>query len=126
MSTLEELHLIGWLRKISIEWEIGEERLAALCHCPVETLQAYLALSAEGIESLPTIPGGLDSAMVLVGIFRRIRETYPDPTEQNLWLMRENSVFEGHRPIDVMAMSPDHLAYVGYTVESGLRLGSKE
>jgi hypothetical protein len=126
MSTSEELHLIGWLRKISIDWEISEERLASLCHCPLETLRNYLALSTEGVENLPTIPEGLDSAMVLVGLFKRIREAYPDPTEQNLWLMRENSVFEGHRPIDVMAMSPDHLAYVGYTVESGLRLGAKE
>ena len=120
------LHVIEWLRKVQLEWELPLEQLARLCHCPVEVLEQHLARSPAEIESLPTVPAGLDAAVTLIGIFKNIRSTYPEPRDQNGWLQKENSVFEGHRPIDVMAMSPDHLAFVGYTVESGLRLTAKE
>ena len=120
------LHVIEWLRKVQVEWELPLDQLARLCHCPVEVLQHHLALSETEIEGLPTVPAGFDSAVTLIGIFKNIRSTYPEPGDQNGWLLKENSVFEGHRPIDVMAMSPEHLAFVGYTVESGLRLTAKD
>ena len=120
------LHVIEWLRKVQLAWELPADQLARLCHCPVEVLQHHLALSATEIEELPTVPAGFDSAVTLIGIFKNIRATYPEADDQNGWLQRENSVFEGHRPIDVMAMSPEHLAFVGYTVESGLRLTAKD
>jgi hypothetical protein len=120
------MHVIEWLRKVQLEWDLPVEQLARLCHCPVDRLKSHLALSAGEMEGPPTVPAGLDAAVTLVGIFKNIRDTYPDPHDQNGWLQRENSVFEGHRPIDVMAMSPEHLAFVGYTVESGLRLAARE
>jgi hypothetical protein len=120
------LHVIEWLRKVQLDWELPIEQLARLCHCPVDVLERSLALSASEIESLPTVPPGFDAAVTLIGIFKNIRNTYPEPRDQNGWLQKENSVFEGHRPIDVMAMSPEHLAFVGYTVESGLRLTSRD
>jgi hypothetical protein len=119
-------HVIEWLRKVQVEWELPVDQLARLCHCPVDVLEKHLALSADQIHALPTVPAGFDAAVTLIGIFRNIRATYPESRDQNGWLQKENSVFEGHRPIDVMAMSPEHLAFVGYTVESGLRLTAQD
>ena len=117
-----ELHLIEWLRKIKVEWGLDHEKLARLSHTSDELLSRMLSLSKSEIELLPSIPSGMDNAVSLVGIYRRVAEAYPEPSSQNEWLLKENSVLEGNRPIDVMAMSSEHLAYVSYIVESGLRL----
>ncbi|NDG84077.1 MAG: DUF2384 domain-containing protein [Proteobacteria bacterium] len=115
--------LIGSLRKISLQWELSLPELARIAHVPEEELGRFFALPEDEAVGLPTVPGALLGAVPLVGIFRMLVRTYPSPEAQNEWLKRPNGVFEGRRPIDVMAMSPDHLAYVAYTVESGLRLG---
>lgn len=115
-------HLIDWLRKIQLTWELAPSELSRLSHISEEVLAPYLKLSMAEIDALPSVPSGLENAMGLVGIFRRIQDVYPTPELQNDWLKKPNQIFEGNRPIDVMAMSPDHLLYVGYAVESGLRL----
>ena len=116
------LHLVGWLRKIKLDWDLDLEKLARLSHTRGEILTQMFALSQAEIDSLPSVPSGLDNAVALVGVYRRVAEAYPDAAAQNEWLLKENSVLEGNRPIDAMAMSPEHLAYVSYVVESGLRL----
>ena len=45
----------------------------------------------------------------------------PDTEKQNEWLVLPNELFEGNKPIEVMAMSPDHLSWVSYTLESQAR-----
>ena len=98
------------------------DQLSRLTHTPLALLEKLLSLSGNEIEALPSIPSGMDQAVALVGIYRRVAEVYPTSEAQDEWLKKENAVFEGNRPIDVMAMSPEHLAYVSYIVESGLRL----
>ncbi len=120
-----QLHLIEWLRRLKLSWDLDLPKLALLSHTSPELLEKMLALKNEEIDRLPSIPAGMDQAVALVGIYQRVAQAYPEPSEQNEWLLRENSVLEGNRPIDVMAMSPEHLAYVSYIVESGLRLTSK-
>ncbi len=126
MSEKQDLHLVEWLRRIQLSWELDLEKLSKLCHVDQSVLKHFLDMSSAEVSELPSIPTGLESAVALVGIYRRVSTVYKTPEEQNQWLTRANSVFEGNRPIDVMSMSPDHLAYVSYTVESGLRLGGQE
>jgi len=119
----EQESLIGSLKRISAQWELSVPELSRIAHVPVEELGRFFALEEEAVGGLPAVPAGFLGAVPLVGLFRMLVRTYPSPEAQNEWLKRPNGVFEGRRPIDVMAMSPDHLAYVAYTVESGLRLG---
>ena len=117
-----DLHLVDWLRRIQMNWELENSELSRLAHADESLLLKYFQYSRDELAALPTIPLGFEHASHLVGIYRRVEGEYPTPAEQNEWLKRPNSVFEGNRPIDVMAMSPEHLAYISYVVESGLRL----
>ena len=119
---MEELHLIQWLRRIQQSWELDLPALAKITHVSEENLKKFLSVSPAKLEEYPTVPAGLSDAMPLVSLFKRLQEEYPDPEAQNLWLKTPNSVLEGRTPIDAIAISPDHLAYVSYVVESGLRL----
>jgi hypothetical protein len=119
---MEDLHLVQWLRKIQTTWELELQALSRVSHIPETTLQSYLAMSPDEITKLPTVPAELSHAVPLVSLFKRIQETYPDPKEQNFWLKTSNSVLEGQVPVDAISISPSHLAYVSYVVESGIRL----
>ncbi len=119
---LNEMHLVEWLKQIKDLWELSFEQLARISHVEEKVLLRYLALGPSEIKELPTVPAELDAAMPLVGLYRQVVKVYPTAELQNEWLKRPNTVFEGNRPIDVMAMSAEHLAYVCYAVESGLRL----
>ncbi len=95
--------------------------LSRLAHVPEATLKTFLAMTHEKLNELPTVPAELAPAVPLVSLFKRIQERYPDAKAQNDWLKSPNTVLENQVPVDVMALSPEHLAYVSYVVESSLR-----
>ena len=115
-----ELHLVDWLKRILLAWGVTPAELSRLAHVEENELTAMISLSKEGIESLPAIPSSLENAAALVGLYRELLSVYPTPEEQSAWLSRPNSVLEGQKPIDVIAMGPEHLSYVAYVVQSGL------
>jgi hypothetical protein len=119
---MEELHLIQWLRRIQQSWELDLPSLVRITHVSEEVLKKFLAVSSSDLDQYPTVPHELSDAMPLVALFKRLQEEYPDPKALNEWLKTPNSVLEGQIPIDAIALSPEHLAYVTYVVESGLRL----
>jgi len=117
----ENLHLIQYLRKIQIDWELSADELAKISHVSVSMMQKYFSLPASEVEALPSVPAGLDSAIALVSVYKNLVRTTPDPEKQNEWLVVPNELFEGNKPIEVMAMSPRHLSWVSYTLESQAR-----
>ncbi len=119
------LHLVEWLRKIQLAWELDLEQLSRIAHVSKDLLEGFLKLPSAELSSAPSVPAGLENAVALVGLYRQLLTVYPAPEAQNHWLKRPNQVFDGHRPIDVITISPEHLAYAAYSVESGLRLGPK-
>jgi hypothetical protein len=116
----QELHLIDWLKRILLAWGLTPAELSRFAHVEENELTLMISLSKEAIEGLPTIPAALENAAALVGLYRELLTVYPTPEEQSAWLSRPNSVLEGQKPIDVIAMGPDHLSYVAYVVQSGL------
>jgi hypothetical protein len=114
----ENINLLQYLRKIQVEWELSADQLSKISHVGVITLQKYFSLRAPEVESLPSIPSGLETAMPLVSIYKNLVKVMPDPEKQNEWLVMPNETFDGNKPIEVMAMSPDHLSWVSYTLES--------
>ena len=117
----ENLHLVQYLRKIQIAWELAPEELAKISHVTQEKLKEYLDLSSDAVDGLPSLPAGLEPAMPLVSIYKNLIQMMPDSEKQNEWLVVPNELFEGNKPIEVMAMSPDHLSWVSYTLESQAR-----
>ena len=122
---MEDLHLVEWLRRIRADWELDLSSFARITHVSEEVLKKYLAIHSAELAEYPSVPSELANAMPLVSLFKRIREEYPDLEAQSFWLKTPNSVLDGNSPIDAIAISPEHLAYVSYVVESGLRLQRK-
>ncbi len=118
---MEDLHLIQFLKKIQLAWELSPEELAKISHASKEVLKKHLDLSLSEIEILPSLPAGLETTMPLVSIYKNLTRMMPDTEKQNEWLVLPNELFEGNKPIEVMAMSPDHLSWVSYTLESQAR-----
>ena len=118
---MENLHLIQYLKKIQVEWELSPTELAKISHVSIENLKKFLDLTANEIEGLPSLPSGLDTAMPLVSVYKNLGIMFADAEKQNEWLVVPNELFEGNKPIEVMAMSPDHLSWVSYTLESQAR-----
>ncbi len=121
-----DLHLIEWLKRIQTSWSLSLSDLSRMTSVEESGLGRHFAMTPNEISELPSIPSGLESAVGLVGLYRLLLTVYPTVEEQLNWLELPNSVFEGRKPIEVIAMSPAHLAFVTYTVESGLRLGPKK
>ena len=117
----ENLNLLQYLRKIQVEWELDAEQLSKISHVGVATLQKYFSMKPEEMEALPTVPSGLDTAMPLVSTYKNLVRMFPDTEKLNEWLVVPNELFEGNKPIEVMAMSPNHLSWVSYTLESQAR-----
>lgn len=120
MSHLEEkeVTLVQWLRRIQTAWELDLPKLSMICHVPVDVLERHLKMSASEVQELPSVPTGLENAMPLVSVFKSISARLPDADKQNEWLVSENDTYEKNKPIEVMAMSPQHLAWVSYTLSS--------
>jgi hypothetical protein len=116
----EEVTLVQWLRRIQTAWELDLPKLSMICHVPTELLEKYLKMSPAEVRDLPSIPTGLENAMPLVSVFKSISVKIPDAEGQNEWLTTENETYEKNKPIEVMAMSPSHLAWVSYTLASPL------
>ena len=116
------LHLIEWLLVIQKNWELDFRSLAEISHVSETNLKKYLEADFKTLSDIPTLPEELINAMPLVSLFKRIQEEYPDPEAQSIWLKTPNSVFDGHAPLIAIAISPEHLAFVSYVVESGIRL----
>lgn len=117
----ENLNMLQYLRKLQVEWELSPEQLSKISHVGVATLQKYFSLRAPEVEELPTIPTGLEPAMPLVSIYKNLSRKFTDHEKLNEWLVVPNELFEGNKPIEVMAMSPNHLSWVSYTLESQSR-----
>jgi hypothetical protein len=118
MNETQAPTLAHWLRRIQIEWDLDAVALSKITHTELSVMAHYLAQSGEALDALPTIPEGLFSAAPLVSIYKNLVRTMPNTDQQKEWLVTDNETYEGNKPIDVMAMSPAHLAWVSYTLES--------
>jgi hypothetical protein len=117
----EQPGMVQYLRKIMVDWQLSSPELAKITHVNAELLDQYLAMSRVQIDELPSMPMGLESAMPLVSVYKNLVRMVPDSEKQNAWLVSPHDLFEGNKPIEVMAMSPQHLLWVSYTLESAAR-----
>ena len=117
----EQTGLVPYLRKIMVDWQLSPEQLAKVTHVTVVDLERYLKMSRAELDELPSMPAGLESAMPLVSVYKNLNRMVATSEEQNEWLVTPHDLFEGNKPIEVMAMSPQHLMWVSYTLESAAR-----
>ena len=113
--------MIAELRQIQIDWALTPAELSGVAHTPVETLRRYLAMKPVEWEALPTVPAGMENAVALISVFKCLQKLRPDVDAQHAWLREPNAILENQIPIEVMMMSPEHLAWVSYTLDSAVR-----
>jgi hypothetical protein len=117
----EQFGLVPYLRKIMVDWQLSTDQLAQVTHVTVADLDRYLQMSRTELNALPSVPAGLESAMPLVSVYKNLNRMVATYEKQNEWLVTPHDLFEGNKPIEVMAMSPQHLMWVSYTLESAAR-----
>lgn len=117
----EQPGLVQYLRKIMVDWQLSPEQLAKVTHVSTEDLDRYLNMSRSELNELPSMPAGLETAMPLVSVYKNLNRMVTTAEKQNEWLVTPHDLFEGNKPIEVMAMSPQHLMWVSYTLESAAR-----
>ncbi len=120
-QTTEQPGLVQYLRKIMVDWQLSPEQLAKVTHVSPEDLDRYLNMSRNELDQLPSMPAGLETAMPLVSVYKNLNRMVSTAEKQNEWLVTPHELFEGNKPIEVMAMSPQHLMWVSYTLESAAR-----
>jgi hypothetical protein len=120
MSTGDERNLVEQLAEIQLEWQLSPEQMASLLHVAPATYSAWIAAGSEQRRSLATIPPGMLAAVPIVSIRRNLGRKLADPAKQVEWLFRPHPDFGNHKPIDVIASSPDNQAWVSYYLESAL------
>lgn len=113
--------MIRDLRQIQLQWSLSTPELAALSHVSEPVLSRWLASGPEDVAEGVTIPSGLEPAVPLISIFRSLQKLRPDLEHQVEWLKKPNTILEDQIPIQVMMMSPAHLAWVSYTLDSAVR-----
>ncbi|MBS1958034.1 MAG: hypothetical protein JST80_01045 [Bdellovibrionales bacterium] len=113
--------IVQKLRKIQIDWALTNDELAKVSHTPLQVLSKYMGLKPEAIDELPSVPPGLENVVALVSIHASLQKLRPEAETQQEWLQQPNSVLENQIPIQVMMMSPDHLFWVSYTLDSAVR-----
>ena len=107
------------LDRMQSDWGLSAGQMASLTHV---SLDVYLGWVMEGRgkkQHDATIPSGMETAVPLIAIYRRLKTRFPRREEQVKWLFAENKDFGGNKPIDVAASSIENLYWVGYYLESG-------
>jgi len=84
-------------------------------------LKHYLQLKPEETDELPSVPVGMENAVALISVFNSLCKLRPNAEDQHAWLRQSNPILENQVPIQVMMMSSEHLAWVGYALDSALR-----
>ena len=117
---MENIHLVQWIRRLRLDWELDLEKLSAIAHVESAVLEKYLECSPEDLEAMPSVPPGLENAVSLVSIFQKLIRLHPEASAQNEWLVTSSPDLEDHKPIEVMAMSASHLSWVSYVLSSSM------
>jgi hypothetical protein len=102
------------LRLIQTSWGLSIPKMAALCHTDEATYLAWM----KTLEATHTIPSGMEKAVPLVSIYRRLSEKFPEPEDQVKWLTSAHPHFDGNPPFDIALSSIENLAWLSYYLES--------
>ena len=113
--------MITQLRNIQTSWALTSNELSQITHTPIEVISEYFKLKISDFETLPTVPPGLQNVVPLVSIFSSLQKLRPNPDDQQDWLRQPNSILENQIPLEVMMMSPEHLSWVSYTLDSAIQ-----
>jgi hypothetical protein len=105
-----------WLRHIRSEWGISDEQLAGLVRVDLDVIAQWTGPETPDFQG--TVPPGLDAAVPLIAIYRKLAARFPESDEQVKWLFSEHRDFGGSKPIDVAMSSLENLYWVGYFLDS--------
>lgn len=112
--------LAEWLRRIQLDWQLGSTEMAALAHVEAATYDAWVRVSREGATAgipVATVPVGMENAVPLIAIYKRLRAILPDPADQVKWLTQPHAAFDQNRPFDVARSSVQNLFWLSYYLE---------
>lgn len=111
MSHSDDRSLAEWIYFIQLEWGLKPDQVSDLLKIPYSRIQ-------QSRSSVATVPPGLENAVPLVGIYKKLRLRYPTTEEQLKWLFTSHPDFGDTPPIDVAVSSTENLFWLSYYLES--------
>jgi hypothetical protein len=118
--------LIDALLKIQTEWGLGPERMAALTHVAPQIFEKWMLGNRreQGRDSeRVTIPSGMETAVPLIAIYRKVARRFPAAEDQVKWMTSPNADFDGHSPYQVATSSLQNLFWLSYYLDSSPDFG---
>ena len=110
-----DFNLRDWLLQIQKAWGLNPTQLAALTHVSPTVFSSWVSAD-QNFDA--TVPPGMETAVPLISIYKRLTAQYSDPDDQVKWLFTEHADFAGSKPIDIISSSLENLYWVGYYLES--------
>lgn len=107
-------NVVQVLKQIQKEWTLSNDQFADLLHVSRETLEKAFDGAPSDVAFQPTIPTGLDAAMPVISIHRRLSLVYPEAQDRLKWLDTPHSAFGQTRPMAVMLSGQENLSWVAY------------
>ena len=111
-----DLNLKDWLLQIQKSWELTPSQMASLTHVSAETFSGWVKDDQAFLQA--TVPPGMETAVPLVSIYKKLALLYREPDDQVKWLFTEHADFAGSKPIDIISSSLENLYWVGYYLET--------
>ncbi len=112
------MNLIENLRQVQRDWGLTDAQMGALTHVSPETYRGWLLREAGPAVTSPTIPSGMETAVPLIAIHKRLQKKLKDPEEQVKWLTSPHQDFDGNAPYGVAISSIENLYWLSYYLDS--------
>lgn len=109
------------MRSLVLDWQLSVKELSAITKISEERLSAFLAgkvVPEKGQAEGGTIAAGYEALVPLIAIWKKLKQRYKKQEDCIKWLTTELPDFENRKPITVMAMTPEHMAWVAYYLDS--------
>jgi hypothetical protein len=116
----QEETLFEALEKVQREWGLGPERMAALAHVTPDTFERWMNFNRrEDRRGGGTVPPGMETAVPLIAIHRRVARLFPGSSEEQVkWMTTPNPDFDGNSPYQVATSSVQNLLWLAYYLDS--------
>ena len=87
--------LKDWLLQIQKDWELTPAQMAAMTHVSVESFDGWVKDNQAFLQA--TVPPGMENAVPLISIYKRLVLQHRDSEDQVKWLFTEHADFAGSK-----------------------------
>jgi uncharacterized UBP type Zn finger protein len=104
------------LEHIQLEWGLSDLQMASLVHVDEPTYKDWKTQD-QYLTDTSAIPNGMKTAVPVVSIYKALVRKFSETEDRIKWLFKENSDFDGNKPIEVATSSIENLFWMAYYLD---------